>query len=237
MRSTKRRSYSRRLAWRCLSVRSLFAPTGADGYTAFTRSTRLFLWRRREETSILGNYVNQRLLAPVHVWLSSLLRTILRDVFIQLISSQPQIGGLIMFELFQCLFDRSYASSRVNTRDEPIWCRFFRKERTFSIVRGWSTPRLSLFLAITITSFIGVVCCWTVLPGWANHSIRVIGRWHSHCWWPCSPRVHSVLRWAGSYRFRNLWFRRQGMASLQSVQGESVDKGFVTAISREDSFN
>lgn len=82
----------------------------------------------------IGNYVNQRLLYPVHQWLADLLRTIpqdgtfdqtkpldlLRGVSdivhsVDLKSATDRWPLVLMFELMQSLFGRSFASSAVNS--------------------------------------------------------------------------------------------------------------------------
>lgn len=81
----------------------------------------------------IGNYVNQRLLRPLHDWLMSILRTIPMDgTFNQLKPLDELVGCkacysfdlkaatdrwplVFMFEIVQCLFDRSFASATVNS--------------------------------------------------------------------------------------------------------------------------
>jgi hypothetical protein len=81
----------------------------------------------------IGNYVNQRLLRPVHEWLASVLKRIPMDgTFNQVAPLDRLIGNnhcysfdlksatdrwplVFLFEVMQCLFDRSFAPSVVNS--------------------------------------------------------------------------------------------------------------------------
>lgn len=82
----------------------------------------------------IGNYINQRLLAPLHAWLASVLKLIPMDgtfdqtkpldllagstgvvSSIDLKSATDRWPLLLLFELIQCVFGRSFASSAVNS--------------------------------------------------------------------------------------------------------------------------
>ena len=105
----------------------------------------------------IGNYVNQRLLKPIHDWLGKVLRRIPQDgtydqtkpldllkgsrhcYSFDLKSATDRWPLLLLFELFQYLFDRSFASSVVNS---TLACNIFevpfvrRKPSTVSFVAG-----------------------------------------------------------------------------------------------------
>lgn len=82
----------------------------------------------------IGNYVNQRLLHPVHRWLARFLRDIPKAATFDQTKPLDRLAGasgtvysidlksatdrwplLVLFELMQSLFDRSFASSVVNS--------------------------------------------------------------------------------------------------------------------------
>lgn len=82
----------------------------------------------------VGNYINQRLLYPIHQWLAEILKGLRTDgtfcqtapldrlkgvkgtvYSIDLKSATDRWPLLLLFELIQCLFDRSFASSVVNS--------------------------------------------------------------------------------------------------------------------------
>lgn len=105
----------------------------------------------------VGNYINQRLLAPLHQWLASVLKRIPMDgTFNQtkpldrLTGSMGEISSvdlksatdrwplLLLFELIQALFGRSFASSAVNsTLAANIFdVSFVRKRTALSFIAG-----------------------------------------------------------------------------------------------------
>jgi hypothetical protein len=134
----------------------------------------------------IGNYINQRLLYPVHQWLASVLRSIPMDgTFNQrrpldLLSGSTECYSfdlksatdrwplLLMFETFQCLFDRGFASAVVNsTLGTNIFEIPFVKKRTEAdFVCSRTTSRIPRVLAIVRLHppFTGVVVCGTSLP-------------------------------------------------------------------------
>lgn len=82
----------------------------------------------------IGNYINQRLLAPVHEWLACVLRSLKMDGTFDQLAPLRRLSGipgtaysidltaatdrwplLLLFELFQTLFDREFSSSVVNS--------------------------------------------------------------------------------------------------------------------------
>lgn len=107
---------------------------------------------------VIGNYFNQRLLKPVHDWLMSVLSLIRMDgTFNQQRRPLDYLKGkehcysfdlkaatdgwplLFLFEVMQSLFDRSFASSVVNS---TLACNIFdvpfvkKRPSTFSFVAG-----------------------------------------------------------------------------------------------------
>lgn len=87
-----------------------------------------------EREFAIGNYINQRLLYPVHQWLADVLKRVPMDgtfdqhkpldllygvdgtvYSIDLKSATDRWPLLLLFELIQALFDRSFASSVVNS--------------------------------------------------------------------------------------------------------------------------
>ncbi|CAA0819597.1 Uncharacterized mitochondrial protein AtMg01410 [Striga hermonthica] len=109
----------------------------------------------------IGNYVNQRLLNPVHVWLASVLKSLPMDGTYDQTRPLYRLRGakdaysydltaatgplVIMFEVFQYLFDRSFfASSIVNSCLATILVPFVkRKWSQVSFVAGQPLGYLS----------------------------------------------------------------------------------------------
>lgn len=105
----------------------------------------------------IGNYINQRLLYPVHQWCAAVLRRLPTDGTFDQTAPLDRLAGvtgcvysidqksatdrwplLIMFELMQVLFDRSFASSVVNsTLGRNFFdVTFLKKKRSVAFVAG-----------------------------------------------------------------------------------------------------
>jgi len=105
----------------------------------------------------VGNYINQRLLYPMHQWLASVLSSIPMDGTFNQTAPLDRLRGidgtvysldlksatdrwplLLLFELVQCLFDRSFASSVVNSTlgTNVFDIAFVRKHRNICFVTG-----------------------------------------------------------------------------------------------------
>lgn len=105
----------------------------------------------------IGNYVNQRLLYPVHQWCADVLRRLPMDGTFNQSAPLDRLAGspgviysvdlksatdrwplLVMFEFVQALFDRSFASSVVNTTlgTNLFDVTFTKSQRSVSFVAG-----------------------------------------------------------------------------------------------------
>jgi hypothetical protein len=122
----------------------------------------------------IGNYVNQRLLQPFHDWLMALLKRLPMDGTFNQMKPLDLLGGkqccysfdlksatdrwplVFLFEMIAALFDRSFASSVVNS---TLACNLFevpfvkRRNSTVSFVAGTKNLITAYFctLAHTIT--------------------------------------------------------------------------------------